>query len=41
VISVVLEKSFASTDVSHHSCPAYLRNLVTFTESDSAWSRLR
>ena len=28
-------------DVFHYHCPAYLRNLVTFTESDSARSRLR
>jgi len=28
-------------DVFHHRCLAYLQNLVTFTESDSARSRLR
>ena len=28
-------------DVFHYRCPAYLHNLVTFTESDSARSRLR
>ena len=28
-------------DVFHYRCPAYLRNLVTFTESDTARSQLR
>jgi len=28
-------------DVFHHRCPAHLRNIATFTESDSARSRLR
>ena len=28
-------------DVFHHRCPAYLHNLITFTESHSARSRLR
>jgi len=37
--SILLKVATLIHNVFHHRCPAYLHNLVTFTESDSARSR--